>query len=134
VEAKATNKANLLAALRAAENKLADYVDLCRKLQDEIHEMRKDLNHEMGVSEKLNDLNIELKGKIKEMNRLAKVRVHPSSMEALQRALDEKCVAVNTLREALKLAIRLVPEDRYRRMHLPGLRKIYKILFVKGLT
>lgn len=129
LESKATNRASLIVALRQAENKLTEYIDTCRKLEGEIADLRNDLDNEMGVSEKLLDLNIELKGKIREMQRLAKVRVHPSSMEALQKALNEKCVAVNQLREALKLAIRLIPEDRYRRMHIPGLQKIYNEIF-----
>lgn len=129
MEAKATNKASLLLALKQAENKLAEYIDTVRKLEEEVSDLRNELIHEMEVSEKLQDLNIELKGKIKEMQRVAKVRVHPSSMEALQRLIDEKCQAVNTLRETLKLAISLIPEDRYRRMHLAGLKKIYNEVF-----
>lgn len=122
-------KADLEILLRQTEDKLSEYITVCRQHEHEIHELRKDLNHEMDVSERLQDLNIALKGKIKEMSRVAKVRVHPSSMEVLQRLIDEKTVAINTLREALHLAIRLIPEDRYRRMHIPGLQKIYNEVF-----
>jgi predicted RNase H-like nuclease (RuvC/YqgF family) len=94
------------------------------RLEAEIKRLKESLEHEMDVNEMLNDLNMDLKGQVREMRQVMKVRAHPSSMRALQEKVEEKEQAIQTLKQTLEMAYRLLPDDRVRAPYLASINKI----------
>ena len=108
------------------EGLLEDLLIEVRQLRSEKETLKEMLENEMDTNEALNDKNIALKGQIREMQHQAKVRAHPSTMRHLQSLIDQKNVAIEELKNGIELALRLIPEDRVRRMHIPGLEALVR--------
>jgi hypothetical protein len=87
------------------------------------------LAHEMAVNDDLLDKNIQFKGKLREIKQTMKVRVLPSSMEVLQQKLEVRANQVDTLRQALRLAITLIPENRVTRAQIAGLTRLHSEIY-----
>lgn len=105
---------------------LADKFIQIERMEKEVAELKGHLKNEMDVNAYLNDLNVELKGRLREAGQLMKVRVHPSSMKSLQDLVAEKQEKINTLRQTLEMAIKLIPDDRVRAPHLASIKEVYR--------
>jgi hypothetical protein len=79
----------------------------------------------MDANEHLSGLNVELKGRLREVGQEMKVRIHPSSLKNLQRLNAEKQQKINQLRDAIDMALKIIPDDRVRAPFISTIRNVY---------
>lgn len=99
------------------------------KLLEKLDHLEQELKHEMETNDSLNDKNIVLKGKIRELKQLMKVRVLPVTVQHLSRKIQDNEDKIEKLREALFFAINLVPDSRLNKIHKDGLLQIHRNIY-----
>ena len=106
------------------KDELIERIDVARSNELAIKELTDQLNHELAVNDNLQDLNIELKGKVGELKERLKVHPLPSSLRQLREQVSVLEYQNNEIRRALLHSINLLPDSRMLDPHKTELRKI----------
>lgn len=91
-------------------------------LKDRVEDLNKQLKTEIGFSENLNDLNIQLKQENKRLRHRLKLQVHPKAIEQHQNVLVQK----QRLKKALNYAIGLIPESDQNKREIDALKQVFQ--------
>ncbi len=86
-------------------------------MQSTIRKLEEDLNFESEANDRFNDINIDLKKQLEASG--CRVVAHPSSLTRYEKRVTD-------LREALIIAVSMVPVTTSNHLQLESLKELYK--------